>query len=187
MSEATKPAAIEAAAVPPARPARGYPEPFAARVDGARKAGARGRVRVDQFRGELDAVAAGRHVGASPYAHARGRIRLIVEGEPVLVTNAGETPLRPGMCAGFKAGAGDAHHLINRSGRDIVYLEIGDRDPGDTVIYPDDDIGRALPRTANAFSCIGTADPDCDALRVPENTVLMARWRTLRVALDDLR
>jgi uncharacterized cupin superfamily protein len=68
----------------------------------------------------------------------------IVEGEPVLVTNAGETPLRPGMCAGFKAGSGDAHHLINRSSRDVVYLEIGDRNRGDTVIYPDDDIGRAL-------------------------------------------
>jgi uncharacterized cupin superfamily protein len=34
--------------------------------------------------------------------------------------------------------------LINRSGREVVYLEVGDRNPGDTVIYPDDDIGRAL-------------------------------------------
>jgi uncharacterized cupin superfamily protein len=68
----------------------------------------------------------------------------IIEGEPVLVTNAGEMPLRPGMCAGFKAGSSDAHHLVNRSSRDVVYLEIGDRDPGGTVIYPDDDIGRAL-------------------------------------------
>jgi uncharacterized cupin superfamily protein len=71
----------------------------------------------------------------------------VVEGEPILVTNKGETPLRPGMCAGFKAGSGDAHYLINRSARDVLYLEIGDRNPGDTVIYPDDDIGRAL--TAN--------------------------------------
>jgi hypothetical protein len=36
MSEATKPAAIDAGAVPPARPARGYPEPFAARVADAK-------------------------------------------------------------------------------------------------------------------------------------------------------
>jgi uncharacterized cupin superfamily protein len=60
------------------------------------------------------------------------------------VTNAGETPLKPGMCAGFKAGSRDAHHLINRTGRDVVYLEIGDRNSGDTVIYPDEDLGRAL-------------------------------------------
>jgi uncharacterized cupin superfamily protein len=68
----------------------------------------------------------------------------ILEGEPVLVTDRGETPLRPGMCAGFKAGSGDAHHLINRSGGDVVYLEIGDRNAGDTVIYPDDDLRRTL-------------------------------------------
>ena len=68
------------------------------------------------------------------------------------MTNEGETALRPGMCAGFKAGSGDAHHLINRSGSDAVYLEIGDRDPGDTVIYPDDDIGRALsPEGSRVF------------------------------------
>ena len=67
-----------------------------------------------------------------------------LEGEPVLVTNAGETSLRPGMCADFKAGSGDAHHLLNRTERDVLYLEIGDRDSRDTVIYPDDDIGGAL-------------------------------------------
>jgi uncharacterized cupin superfamily protein len=53
----------------------------------------------------------------------------ILESEPVLVTNAGETSLRPGMCAGFKAGSGDAHHLLNRTEREVLYLEIGDRDP----------------------------------------------------------
>jgi uncharacterized cupin superfamily protein len=64
----------------------------------------------------------------------------ILEGTPVLVTNAGETPLRPGMCAGFKAGSGNAHHLRNRSDATVVYLEIGDRTPGDVVTYPDDDV-----------------------------------------------
>jgi uncharacterized cupin superfamily protein len=68
----------------------------------------------------------------------------ILEGDPILVTNKGETALRPGMCAGFKAGSGNAHHLINRTEREVVYLEIGDRAAGDTVIYPDDDLGRAL-------------------------------------------
>jgi len=64
----------------------------------------------------------------------------ILEGTPVLVTSAGETPLRPGMCAGFKAGSGDAHQLRNRSQTMVVYLEIGDRTAGDVVTYPDDDL-----------------------------------------------
>jgi uncharacterized cupin superfamily protein len=64
----------------------------------------------------------------------------ILEGEPTLITNAGETVLKPGMCAGFKAGTGDAHHLVNRTPRDAVFLEVGDRSAGDSVSYPDDDV-----------------------------------------------
>jgi len=44
------------------------------------------------------------------------------------------------MCAGFKAGAGDAHKLINRGGEETVYLDIGDRKAGRSVIYPDGDL-----------------------------------------------
>ena len=40
--------------------------------------------------------------------------------------------------------SGDPHHLINRTQRDVVYLAIDDRKAGDTVIYPHDDLGRAL-------------------------------------------
>ena len=46
--------------------------------------------------------------------------------------------------AGFKTGSDDPHHLINRTHRDVVYLAIDDRNAGDTVIYPHDDLGRAL-------------------------------------------
>ena len=51
----------------------------------------------------------------------------IVEGEVVLVTDAGEELLRSGDCAGFKAGVKDGHHLQNRSARDAVLLEVGTR------------------------------------------------------------
>jgi len=44
------------------------------------------------------------------------------------------------MCAGFRAGEGNAHRLSNRSTTEAVYLEVGDRTPGDTVAYPDDDL-----------------------------------------------
>jgi len=65
----------------------------------------------------------------------------VLEGEVVLVTDAGEEMLRAGDCAGFKAGIQDGHHLQNRSSRDAVLLEIGSRkvaeDEGD---YPDIDL-----------------------------------------------
>ena len=81
--------------------------------------------------------------GASSLRHAHARqdeFVFVLEGEPVLVTDAGETRLAPGMCAGFPAGTGDAHHLVNRGPGDAVYLEIGDRSPGDVVAYPDNDL-----------------------------------------------
>ena len=64
----------------------------------------------------------------------------VLEGELTLVTDAGEQTLRPGMAAGFPAGARDGHHLVNRTDRPAVYLEVGDRMPGDEVHYPDVDL-----------------------------------------------
>jgi uncharacterized cupin superfamily protein len=49
------------------------------------------------------------------------------------------------MCAGFKAGSGNGHRLINQTPDDVVYIEIGDRTSGDEGSYPDDDL-RALLR-----------------------------------------
>jgi uncharacterized cupin superfamily protein len=68
----------------------------------------------------------------------------VLEGEVVLVTDAGEDTLRAGDCAGFKAGLEDGHHLQNRAARDAVLLEVGSRRDGDGVDYPDIDL-RAPP------------------------------------------
>jgi len=65
----------------------------------------------------------------------------LLEGELVLVTDEGETVLRAGDVATFKAGEPNGHHLINRSGRDAVVLEVGTRDPEhDRCDYPDIDM-----------------------------------------------
>ena len=65
----------------------------------------------------------------------------VVEGEVVLVTDAGEETLGPGDCAAFKAGDPDGHHLINRSDRDAVVLEVGNSDFAcDACDYPDIDM-----------------------------------------------
>jgi uncharacterized cupin superfamily protein len=152
MAATDKRAAVEAAALPPARAARGYPEPFAARVAGRERRVLGDAFGLTRFGVNMTRLPPG---GMSALRHTHSRedeFIYVLEGEPVLVTNVGETALRPGMCAGFQAGSGDAHHLINRSGSDVVYLEVGDRDPGDTVIYPDDDIGRALsPEGSRVF------------------------------------
>jgi uncharacterized cupin superfamily protein len=64
----------------------------------------------------------------------------VVSGTLVLRTDEGRTEMEAGMCAGFKAGTGNAHQLVNESASDAVYLEVGDRTPGDEGTYPDDDL-----------------------------------------------
>ena len=64
----------------------------------------------------------------------------VLEGEVVLVSEAGEQTLRAGMCAGYPAGKRDAHHFVNRGAAPAKYLEIGNRIDGDNAFYPDDDL-----------------------------------------------
>lgn len=64
----------------------------------------------------------------------------VLEGEVVLVTDAGEDVLRAGECAGFKAGSRDGHCLKNMSERDAVILTVGTRDDADWGEYSDIDM-----------------------------------------------
>jgi uncharacterized cupin superfamily protein len=64
----------------------------------------------------------------------------VLEGEAVLVTDAGDEILRPGDCAGFKAGVRDGHVLQNRSDRPVTVLVVGARDDRDHGEYSDIDM-----------------------------------------------
>ena len=139
MDQAKYPIAISATGAP-ARKSSNYPEPFASRMAGREKRPLGDLFGLTNFGVNLTRLEPG---GLSALRHAHSRqdeFIYIVDGQPTLVTNAGETLLRPGMCAGFKAGTGDAHRLVNRTKNDVTYLEIGDRSTGDTVSYPDDDL-----------------------------------------------
>jgi uncharacterized cupin superfamily protein len=71
----------------------------------------------------------------------------MIEGELVLIEDDGETVLKPGDCAGFKADVHNGHTLVNRSQQDAVYLEVGTRAKSEYVEYPDADL--ALQRDEN--------------------------------------
>src|SRR3954471_4634305 len=48
----------------------------------------------------------------------------VLDGEVVLITEVGEEVLKAGDCAGFPAGDGDGHHLINRGSATALVLEV---------------------------------------------------------------
>lgn len=144
MPDAKPPVALAAAAAPlRARPST-YPAGFAARVAAREKRPLGNLFGLANFGVNLTTLAPGA-VSSLRHAHTlQDEFVYILEGHPVLVTDAGETPLAPGMCAGFRAGTGDAHHLTNPTDRAVVYLEVGDRTPSDSGSYPDDDLVAAL-------------------------------------------
>ena len=140
MSDSERPVAIRAADAPARTRPSNYPEPFASRMTGREKRPLGDLFGLTNFGVNLTRIAPG---GSSALRHAHSKqdeFVYILAGRPTLHTDAGKVQLAPGMCAGFKAGTGDGHCLINETNEDVVYLEAGDRTPGDEGTYPDDDL-----------------------------------------------
>ena len=142
MSDTTKttPIAVDALAVPVRAKPSNYPAPFAERMAGRAKRPLGDLFGLSNFGVNLTTLAPG---AASALRHGHSRqdeFVYVLSGTATLHTDAGTTPLGPGWCAGFKAGSGDAHRLVNEGSEPVVYLEIGDRSAGDSAHYPDDDL-----------------------------------------------
>ena len=65
---------------------------------------------------------------------------IVLEGELFLIENDGETPMRPGDCAAWKAGVANGHHFVNRSDRPARFLVIGSKIAGEVASYSDVDM-----------------------------------------------
>ena len=144
MSEKSNPVAVTAADVPARSRPSVYPEPFASRMAGREKRQLGDLFGLTNFGVNLTRLAPN---AASALRHSHSKqdeFVYILQGQPTLHTDEGRTQLSPGMCAGFKAGTGNGHRLINETTEEVVYLEVGDRTPGDEGSYPDDDLKALL-------------------------------------------
>ena len=144
MAKSSYPVAIVAEEAPPRTKPSNYPEPFASRMKGRLKKPLGDLFGLTNFGVNLTTLAPGA-ISALRHAHSRqDEFVYILRGHPTLHTDEGKTRLAPGMCAGFKAGTGNGHQLVNETKEDVVYLEVGDRTPGDEGSYPDDDLKAIL-------------------------------------------
>ena len=144
MTNDQKPVAVVATDVPVRDKPSVYPEPFASQMAGRKKQQFGEVFGLSNFGVNLARLAPGA-VSALRHAHTRqDEFVYILEGHPTLHTDEGPTRLAPGMCAGFKAGTGNGHHLVNETGAVVVYLEIGDRTTDDSASYPDEDLKALL-------------------------------------------
>jgi uncharacterized cupin superfamily protein len=126
----------------PERRGSGYPSPFDAPCMGRARKALGNAAGLTQFGVNVLTLEPGAWSSQRHWHSAEDEFVYVLDGEVVLVTNAGEEVLRPGDCAGFKAGEADGHHLINRADRPARLLEVGTRtEPGvDAVDYPDIDL-----------------------------------------------
>ena len=144
MTEQTNPIALNAVEAPVRTKPSVYPEPFASRVAGREKRPLGDLFNLKNFGVNLTRLAPNA-VSALRHAHTKqDEFIYVLRGRPTLHTDEGRTQLSPGMCAGFKAGSGNGHRLINETTEEVVYLEVGDRTAGDQGTYPDDDLKALL-------------------------------------------
>ena len=120
--------------------ATGYPEPY--RADNQERWNRRlgNHAKLTNFGVNLTRIVPG---GQSSHRHAHSRqdeFIYVLRGEVELETDAGVEVLSAGMCAGFPAGAGNAHRFVNRGAADVLLLVIGDRTTGDECSYADIDL-----------------------------------------------
>jgi uncharacterized cupin superfamily protein len=128
-----------------------YPDPFRRVVEGRERKRLGNAVGLDQFGVNLTRLKPGAASALRHWHEQEDELLYILEGEVVLVENDGETVLKPGDAAGFKANSGIGHHLVNRSNRDAVFLEIGTRAKHERVDYPDVDLTMVRDETGVHF------------------------------------
>ena len=134
------------------RTGTGYPEPLQAMVKGRERkrlgdAGGLTQFGVNLTRLKPGAASAHRH-----WHEQEDELVYVLEGELVLVEDDGETILGPGDAAAFKAGVANGHHLVNRSGRDALLLEIGTRSTVERCHYPDVDLAAVTDEAGDRFT-----------------------------------
>jgi len=133
------PPALDPAGVPEQR-GSGYPEPFRSRMGDRAKRRLGDALGLTRFGVNLVTLGPGGQSALRHWHTHEDEFVYVLEGELVLVTDAGEQVLAAGMCAGYPAGSTDAHHFVNRSAAVARFLEIGSRTDADVAHYPDDDL-----------------------------------------------
>lgn len=125
----------------PTRNGTAYPPPFDAPCRARRRWKLGDAAGLTQFGVNLLRLEPGVWSSQRHWHSAEDEFVHVLEGEVVLVDDAGETVLRAGDSAGFKAGDPNGHQLQNRSERAATVLEVGSRRPEtDAVDYPDLDM-----------------------------------------------
>ena len=130
----------------------GYPPPHDKLVAGRSRKRLGASAGLTQFGVNLTTLKPGSASALRHWHDNEDEFVYVLAGELTLVENEGEMVLKPGDAAGFKAGVANGHHLVNRSGSDAVYLEIGSRAARERAHYPDIDLAVVKDETGVRYT-----------------------------------
>ena len=123
-----------------ARTSTAYPDQFKPVVAGREKTALGNAAGLTKFGVNLTRLKPGAASALRHWHENEDEFVYVLEGELVLVEDEGETILKAGDCAGFKANVANGHQLVNRTNRDALILEVGTRSPCERAHYPDVDL-----------------------------------------------
>ncbi len=129
-----------------------YPEPYAAQMGGRAFQALGDAAGLTQFGVNLVTMPPGAISSLRHWHSGEDEFVWMVSGELVLLQDGGETVLRAGDAAAFKAGDPDGHHLRNRTEAGASFLVIGTRATSDTCTYPDVDLINRTDGARNWFT-----------------------------------
>ncbi len=130
---------ILATEIPPRTKKSVYPEPFARRMQGRTKSQLGNHYGIQKFGVNLTQLIPQAESALLHKHSLQEEFIYVISGHPTLYQGNQKTELSPGMCVGFTPD-GEAHKIVNLTNQPVTYLEIGDREIGDLVEYPEDDL-----------------------------------------------
>ncbi len=117
-----------------------YPPPFNEIAPTRFKHKLGDHVGLTQFGVNYTTLPPGEQSALRHYHKLEDEFMMVLEGEVILVTDDGEEVMTAGMCAAFKSSVPNGHHVVNRSDKPAIYLEVGTRTGADETWYSDVDL-----------------------------------------------
>ena len=120
--------------------ATGYPPPYNKVVEGRSRKRLARAAGLTQYGVNICTLRPGAASSQRHWHENEDELVFVLEGEVVLCEDEGETILKPGDAAAWKAGVANGHCLVNRSNRDAVFIEVGSRAVRERAHYSDIDM-----------------------------------------------
>ena len=120
--------------------ATGYPPPHNKAVEGRSRIRLARAAGLTQYGVNICTLKPGAASSQRHWHENEDELVFVLEGEVTLCEDEGETILKPGDAAAWKAGVANGHCLVNRSNRDAVFIEVGSRAARERAHYSDIDM-----------------------------------------------